>query len=331
MFWEDIAGHTGVIKILKNMLAENRIPHALLFAGPAGLGKRLVARILAAALLCAGDDMVKPCGKCSYCRMTEQNSHPDLMILPSDGTSLKIDQIRALQHEAALTPYYGERRVFIIEEAERLTTQAANSLLKILEEPPPGTIFILTASSAHVLPPTVVSRCWLVPFHPLSFQALTNFLVARDVEPVRAAIATRLGGGRVGTALALLTPDGLAIRDQAMEIVAGLPIFDSKLIWETAATLDKLESSELQAVLSNFNYILRDLIIILAGQEGLAVNLDIVAKLNDMAAAWDEARLRQALSDVKHAKQALETNANSRLTCEALLIKLTDAVKEGNY
>jgi DNA polymerase III subunit delta' len=331
MDWTDIAGHAGVIKILKNMLISGRVPHALLFTGPTGLGKMLVARVFAAGLLCTGGETAAaPCGVCSACRQVRENSHPDLVILPGDGASLKIDQIRELQHEAALAPYHGGRRVLVIEEAERLTTQAANSLLKILEEPPPGTVFVLTAASAHILPPTVVSRCWQLPFYPLALAELTGFLTAGGAEPVRAEIAARLAGGRVGSALALLIPEGLAMRDQAMEIIAGLKSMGSRQIWETAAAMDKMEDAERKALLGNLNYILRDIMIILAGQERLAVNLDIIGKLGRTAEDWDEPRLLKALDELKNSRRALEANANTRLTCEALLIKLTDAVMEGN-
>ncbi|MDR3592679.1 MAG: DNA polymerase III subunit delta' [Negativicutes bacterium] len=324
MHWEDIAGHTGAVKMLKNMVVAARVPHALLFTGPAGLGKALVAKVLAEALLCSGPE--KPCGGCPSCRAVAQGSHADLTVLPGDGTSLKIDQIRELQHQAGLAPYQGERRVFIIEDADRLTTPAAGSLLKILEEPPPGTVFILTAVSPHVLLTTIVSRCLVLPFHPLPAEALIRLLGTRGASPEQAAIAARLSGGRVGTALALLGPDGFAARDQAVQIVAALPGARADLVWDLAAGA---EAGQLQILLRNLTYIFRDLSVILIGQDKLLLNLDITAKLRAMAAAWEEAGLTQALNDIKHAVRALEGNANPRLTCEALLIRLMDAAGEG--
>jgi len=328
MHWEDIAGHTGVVTILKNMLAGGRVPHALLFVGPAGLGKSLTAHVLAAGLLC-NSDAAKPCGECSSCRKLEQGGHPDLAVLPNDGTSLKIDQIRELQHQAALAPYYGDHRVFIIEAADRLTPPAAGSLLKILEEPPAGTVFILTAVSPHVLLSTIVSRCMLLPFHPLPAEVLSHLLGVRGASPELAAIAARLAGGRVGAALALLGPDGFGARDRAAQIVAALPGAGSDLIWDTVAVMEKLETDELHALLRNFSYIFRDLLVILIGQDNLILNLDITAKLHGMAAAWEGVRLAQALDDIKQAVRALGANANKRLTCEALLIRLMDAAREG--
>ncbi|MDT8903680.1 DNA polymerase III subunit delta' [Anaeroselena agilis] len=325
--WEDIAGHDKVTAMLCNMLASGRMPHALLFEGPAGIGKLLAARTLAAAILCGGRD--KPCGECPSCRLVGQGTHPDLVELAADGASLKIDQIRALQHEAALAPYFGSGRVFLVEEAERLTVQAANSLLKILEEPPAGSVFILTASSRHAMLPTVVSRCRVFPFRPLAPEALARLLAARGADGARAAMAARLSGGRVGEALALLAEGGLALRDAALTVVAALPAGGASLVWAQGAALDKLAAPELAAFLRHLRQVLRDLLVVVSGREELALNSDVAGELRRAAAAWDARRLDEALRVVRDAGRALEGNANTRLTLEAMLIHLLEAAREG--
>jgi DNA polymerase-3 subunit delta' len=330
MNWEAIAGHAGVKQILRNMVASDRVPHALLFTGPVGLGKMLTARVLASALLCSAEADAKPCGFCPACRQMQQGSHPDATILANDGgASLKIDQMRALQHDVALTPLAGQRRVVIIEDADRLTTQAANSLLKTLEEPPAGTVFILTALSPYALLPTIVSRCRLLAFRPLPYVELADLLVARGHAATAAAVAARLAAGRVGVALQLLAPGGLALRDTAADIIAALPSQGANLAWDTAAPADKLAPAQVLVLCQYLTYILRDLMVIISGQEDLVLNLDLAGKLKIMAAAWDEGRLRRALTAVRQAGRALDTNAGARLIWEALLLKLADAVKEG--
>lgn len=330
MSWEEIAGHSGVVSMLRTMLRSGQVPHALLFAGPAGLGKMLTARVFAAGLLCTDTQADKPCGSCEACRQIAQGAHPDLIELTSDGASLKIDQIRALQHEAALAPYHGMRRVIILEEAERLTTQAANSLLKVLEEPPTETIFILTASSHHALLSTVVSRCRVLPFRSIAPDLLVSFLTAKGWGEEQASVAARLSGGRVGKALMLMAPDGLALRDRGLEITNALTTGGPEVAWETSAALDKLEEKDLADCLSYISLILRDLLVILSGQEQLLLNKDLVARLRMVAANWDEGRLCQAIAAVSETQQALTTNANTRLTCEAMFIKLLRAAKEGH-
>ncbi len=315
--------------MLRNMLAAGRVPHALLFAGPPGIGKMLMARTLAAALLCGGG-RDEPCGGCQSCRLIAQGAHPDLVELASDGTSLKIDQIRALQHEAALAPYYGNGRVFLVEEAERLTAQAANSLLKILEEPPEGTTFVLAAASQHALLPTIVSRCRVFTFRPLAPDVLARLLEAKNVPGSAAAVAARVAGGRVGEALALLAEGGLARRDEALALVkALLPDGGASLVWTQGAALDKLEPTELAAFFRHLTQVLRDLLVIVSGREELALNRDVLAELRGAAAIWDAVRLDEALQAVRGAERALGGNANTRLTCEAMLIYLLDAAREG--
>ena len=330
MRWEEIAGHSGVVSMLRTMLGSGQVPHALLFAGPSGLGKMLTARVFAAGLLCTGGQADKPCGGCEACRKIAQGTHPDLIELTSDGASLKIDQIRALQHEAALAPYYGERRVIILEEAERLTTQAANSLLKVLEEPPTETVFILTASSPHALLPTVVSRCRVLSFRPLAPELLTEFLGAKGWEKSEAMVSARLSGGRVGKALKLLEPDGLALRDRAVTITAALTSGGPEMAWETSAALDKLEEKDLADCLSYISLVLRDLLVMLSGQEQLLLNHDLSDRLRIMTAGWDEDRLCRAIASVVETQRALNTNANTRLACESMFIKLLEAAKEGH-
>jgi DNA polymerase-3 subunit delta' len=326
--WEVIAGHDGQVAMLRTMLTAGRVPHALLFTGPAGIGKMLAARALAAALLCGGG-RDEACGACQPCRLAEQGAHPDLIVLTADGASLKIDQIRALQHEAALAPYYGVARVFIVEDADRLTTQAANSLLKILEEPPAGTVFILTAVSQYALLPTIVSRCRVFAFRPLAPDVLANLLKGRGATAAAAEVAARLSGGRVAEALALLAEGGLARRDEAVALVAALPKGGAALVWTQGTALDKLEAAELAAFLRHLSQVLRDLLVIVSGREELVLNRDMAATLRGLAAAWDAPRLDEALRAVREAVRAMEGNANTRLTCEAMLIHLLDAAREG--
>jgi DNA polymerase III, delta'' subunit len=326
--WETVAGHDDVAAMLRNMLISGRVPHALLFAGPAGIGKMLAARILAAALLC-GSGRDEPCGDCPSCRLVAQGAHPDLIVLTADGASLKIDQIRALQHEAALASYHGAGRVFLIEEAERLTTQAANSLLKTLEEPPAGAVFILTTASLPSMLPTVVSRCRVFKFRPLAPDVLSPLLQRKGAPEKLARVTARLSGGRVGEALALLDEGGLALRDEAAALVAALPTGEASLIWTQGTVLEKLERTDLAGFLRHLSQVLRDLLIIDCGREELAFNSDITGKLRVAATAWDAPGLDKALRTVQEARSALEGNANTRLTCEAMLIHLMEAAREG--
>jgi DNA polymerase-3 subunit delta' len=300
-----------------------------MFSGPAGIGKLRVAQAMSAGALCAGEGN-KPCGICDSCRQFAYGSHPDFLLVQPDGASLKIEQIRGIQHEAALAPYLSSRRVCIINDAETMTEQAANSLLKVLEEPPPGVIFILVTASPQLLPVTILSRCRQIRFQPLNYTQIEQLLVSQGVDAKQAALLARLSGGRLGLALKLGEPDGLAQREQALAIAFNLADADMNWVWQTLQQLDKLEHAEVLAVLQFLQYIFRDLALIAAGQvEQLLLNIDITGKLLTIGQNWPEQRVTAAYRELRAAQRALSGNANTRLTCEALLIKLTDLAKEG--
>lgn len=328
MLWNEIVGHADNINKLKAMLAVQRVPHALLFAGPDGVGKAAAAKVFAASLLCSGS-AEKPCGSCQSCRQISTNSHPDLLLARPAGASIKIDQVRELQREAALAPYYGERRVIIIEGAECMTTQAANSLLKTLEEPVGNLVFILVSNARQQLLDTIISRCRVLNFSPLPYQILSQALSARGFAERQAEAAARLSGGRMGNALALLAENGLAARNQAAELITSLPGCSMTTLWEQAAVFDKMERPQVLAFFNYMSYILRDLLVYISAKDSkLFFNADIAEDLLNEAHYWDEPRLLTALKALDFARKALAANANIRLTSEALLIKLRDAAGE---
>lgn len=328
MQWNEIVGHDENIKVLKAMLEDGRVPHALLFVGPEGVGKAVVANVFAAGLLCTCDGL-KPCGSCPSCRQARNMCHPDLIRMSPDGASIKIDQVRELQRETALAPYYGQRRVGIIDAAETMTTQAANSLLKTLEEPVGDTVFILLSSARQQLLDTIISRCRIMPFHALSDDILSQALVERGIAKDQADAAARISGGRMGAALSLTSEGGLAARNQAAEIVMALPGCSLKYVWDTATLFDKLDRHQALNLYKYMTLVLRDILIYLSLQDNkLQFNVDIAGRLTVAAHSWSEQSLLNALKAVEIARRALAANANIRLTSEALLIKLRDAAGE---
>lgn len=329
MQWNEIVGHHENINRLRMLLHSERMPHALLFTGPAGIGKMKVANTLSAAALCSSAEQT-PCGVCQSCRSIASNSHPDLLTVRTDGTTIKIEQIRQLQSELAFAPYLENRRVCIIEDAERMTAQAANSILKTLEEPQGSILFILISASRQLLLETIISRCLAVAFQPLPQEILIQALCARGFAQNQAAVAARLSGGKMGKALTLLEPEGLAKRDQAAELVQALPQSEMKFVWNMAAIFDKLERRDFLSLLEYLSLILRDMLMIVSRQDSrLLFNIDLEERLTMQAESWSERALIRALKEVTTCRQALQANANPRLTGEALLIKLRDLAGGG--
>lgn len=328
MKWTDIVGHVENIKMLRYMESSGQVPHALLLTGPRGIGKFMTASVLAAALLCTAAES-KPCGSCQSCVSMSRGTHPDFLTIGPDGQTIKIEQIRTLQHEVALAPYISLRRVCIIDGAELMTTQAANSILKTLEEPMGDIIFILIASNRQMLLSTIISRCMTLAFQPLIPAVLVQALCKKGFLPESSETAARLSGGRMGKALAMLEPDGFALRNEAVAIFDGLLKGSMTIVWDTAAQFEKRERKDILQLLEYCTYLLRDLLMVVTGQgEELLFNIDIVDWLDTQAHRWNEAKLLKALKTVETARQALHANANARLTSEALLIKIYDVVGE---
>jgi DNA polymerase-3 subunit delta' len=328
MKWTDIIGHEEQIRRLRHMDERNRMPHAILLSGPSGIGKIMVASALATMLLCLGT-RPGPCGSCQSCLQVSYGTHPDLLVIGPDGATIKIEQIRNLQHEVALTPYVSARRVCIIDGAELMTVQATNSLLKVLEEPVGDVVFILVAANKEMLLPTIISRCMNITFQSLTHGVLAQALVGKGFSALQAETAARLSQGRMGIALAMLEPDGFAIRDQAANIMQNLFEEGMKNLWDTATTLEKMERNDVVQLIGYVTYILRDLLMIVTGQGREALfNIDLAEWLIGQADRWNEETLVQALHVVENVRRALKANANARLTSEALLIKIYDLAKE---
>ncbi len=192
--------------------------HAYVLAGPEGSGKSLAARAFAAALLCHQGG----CGECRDCRLALGDRHPNEFVVEPEGRDIHVDTIRdEVWQPASRTAPEPGRKVFLIREADRLSPAAADTLLKVLEEPPADTVFLLLSARAHELPDTIWSRCHVVTFTALSESFVVQRLTDEGVPAVRARLAARMTGGNLGRARRLaVSDDGLAFRDTASQALA---------------------------------------------------------------------------------------------------------------
>jgi DNA polymerase-3 subunit delta' len=207
--WDLVVGHDEAVAMLKEAVAGERVTHAWLFTGPPGIGKLHTARVFAAALNCpAGGD-----GTCDTCRRILRGVHPDVHLIVPEGDNLLVEDVRAVREEASRTHHEAPIGVFILDEADRLTEAAANALLKVLEEPPPGVVFVLVARSPEALVDTVPSRARTLPFVSLSLAELTTALGAElHLDPDQTAWAAAASHGRLARATALLTDEAARTR-----------------------------------------------------------------------------------------------------------------------
>jgi DNA polymerase III subunit delta' len=181
MPFNQIIGQNRVLENLRRMIASGSIPHALLFAGIAGVGKRTTAHAFAKALNCTQNNG-NFCDACSSCRTTEDGNHPDCIEIKPEKNALKIDQVRDLQQNIMFAPVRGPWRIVIFVQAESMTPGAANCLLKTLEEPPEATILVLITNTVSRLLPTVTSRCQKIIFSPLTQADIMTVLQREGVD-----------------------------------------------------------------------------------------------------------------------------------------------------
>ena len=328
--FRDLIGQSRAVRLLQRGLTTGRIAHAYLFTGPEGIGKRTAALALAQALNCQrGDGLDDGCGACQSCRKIARGLHPDVQVIEPAGATLKIEQVRALEADAALGPYEAKRKVFILDSAEKMTEQAANALLKTLEEPPGRTVFVLLTTTPSALPSTIVSRCQTVIFSAIPQETLEAFMVGKAVEQARARLIASFSRGSIGRALSQDVASLASTRDLLLEELGrGLRDGPAALI-DLAEKLAK-DREGLQQNLEVLSAWLRDLMVAKASRRReWLVNQDRGEEVARQAEGLTLEAIMDGLRAVHAAMDGLSRNANPRLSLEDLLLRLREAVPSG--
>jgi DNA polymerase-3 subunit delta' len=321
-----ILGHQRVKTLLSGAISRGTLPPTLLFAGPSGIGKAVVAKATAAAINClspvvdANGLPLDACGACRSCDRIARGVHVDVMWLePDDMTSIKIDVVRDMLERTGFRPFEGRRRVVIVREADALEPQAQNALLKSLEEPPPGTVFILTTGVPGVLLPTVRSRCMQLRFGRLTETEVAT-LLQRDHEfsAGDARVASALADGSVGQAMAYASADLATVRELGMQLLQqaarSTPVA-SRL--QAAARIvgppkNERTRQEVSLILRLLASLLRDIELLKAGGDsGSLANAAVTEELDTLTRAFPGDRARDAFGTVDRAIAALGRNRNA--------------------
>lgn len=325
MSFDTILGQARPIGILQHAITSGRAHHAYLFAGPDGVGKRLVARAFAQALLCVHNNG-DACGVCTHCARIAQDQHPDVLMLEPDRSKtrpiIKIDAIREITRQVHFKPYEGRRRVVLIDGAEAITEEGSNALLKTLEEPSGETLFVLITPQDRLLLTTIRSRCQLIRFAPLARGQVQEILLARGIDPQTAQVAAAFSEGSPGAALGLCEEGALEHRRELLQSVAELERGDKLAILSLAQSMAN-KGQELPASLDALQSFYRDVALVIAGAHAeRVVNVDLKAAVERSAA---ELTLEQALGHIERIDQArrdLRGYIDARLVMENLLLAL---------
>ncbi len=280
MPWHSLRGHDRVVTTLRRALASGRLPHAFLFVGPEGIGKRAFALRLAQALLCerTPEAELDPCGRCPACLQVMAGTHPDLLQVatPEDKHELPIRVIRDLCIDLGLKPMSGRRKVAIIDDADDLNDEAANAFLKTLEEPPPGSTLILIGTSAEGQLDTILSRCRVVRFDPLPEPELAELLREQGIAetPEAATRLARLGEGSVARARGLADPALAQFRGALFEEIAAPRGFEAPALARRIEEFVNKAGKEAGAKRARARLVFGELVRLFRGTLRLSVGLE---------------------------------------------------------
>ncbi|MBI2848033.1 MAG: DNA polymerase III subunit delta' [Chloroflexi bacterium] len=328
----NIVGQTRAVSLLQRSLEKGSLSHAYLFVGPAHVGKMTLALNLAQALNCEAS--AKPCGECASCQRIAAGIHPDVQTIglsPKGGstesqTEISIDQIRQIQHSASLPPFEGRHRAFIIDGAEFLSIEAANCLLKTLEEPADKVIFLLLTATSG-LPSTVVSRCQRVELFPVPVAEIETALTGRvDIQPAKAALLARISHGCPGWAISAAF-NGILLQqrtDYLDELTDMIDADGEERFGFASRRVAQLGQNRrlIQERLDLWVDWWRDLLLVKTGAGETVSNIDRRDVLIDLAHRYSLHQIRDFIENLRIAGNQLRLNANPQLVLEVLMLSL---------
>ena len=324
--FESIIDQRQPLEILTTFIRQGNIPHALLFYGVNGVGKRAAAKLFSMALNCLGQrsglrqtDLL--CGFCRSCGKIESGNHPDVITIKPSGAFIRIAQIRELLETLSLKPYEAKTRVVVISDAHAMNPEAANALLKMLEEPPDHTIFVLTTEQLFDLLPTVVSRCQQIRFKPISCENLKQLLMDKhSLAPDAAHLIAAMANGSLTKAVQMSQSNWIIKRNWLigeMESLTTKPIgllmiFAEKLSKDKVALMDALD------IMMTW---LRDVLIYKFSPQKI-MNTDLARRIQYASEHFSTDSLLLKIKHLQQSQRDIRGNANLRVTLDALVVRL---------
>lgn len=337
-----LVGNRSIAESLKRFIAAGRVPNALLFTGPEGVGKKQFAIEFARSLVCKDLRASEACRVCAACKRAGEFSiptfekgdesdhvffsqHPDAGIVVPFRRNLRIGAIRALDREAHFRPYEAGARVFIVDEADKMNDAASNALLKTLEEPPSTSHIILIASRADTLLPTIRSRCQTIRFGPAAFDEIERHLVeVCEFSLEDAALAARVSGGSIGRAMEIV-PASFRTQRSAMLAVLNAAVASNKraLLAASEEMSDAKNKEEYEEKLEILQGLIHDVWLLRNGaNEDAILNIDIKSELLPLADNTSSPTLSSWLDEIEELQESFLVNVNKRIASDSLFITM---------
>ena len=326
MAFKDVLGQERAKRFLRRLPPLGKIPHALLFSGMEGIGKATLAREFAKFLNCLKPEDNDSCGVCASCLKIRDGHHPDLLWVKSEGTYIKLDQIRSLKQRLAFRPFEGNWRIVIIQDAQDLREEAGNALLKLLEEPPKRNLFVLTALEPQMLLPTILSRCCHVRLQPLDGVWIERYLIdTQGLPPSQAQQVAVLADGSLDRARWLAEPDRIVHINETLGTITKLR--DLSMVDFFLVTAQWAKGSEdLEQDLECIKLWIRDLVfsrLLTDHRPMLQLDQETMKKAQHVPVE----SLLLLFVEIENANRLIRQNANKQLTLEGVCL----AIKEKLY
>ncbi len=327
--FQDILGHEQIKEYFQNALERHQFSHAYILTGEAGMGRKSLANAFAMALQCENGE-TEPCGTCHSCRQFLSGNHPDVIYVRHEKPgSIGVDDVRSqIVNDVAVRPYSSPYKIYIVDQAELLTVQAQNALLKTIEEPPEYAILFLLTTNADSFLPTILSRCTVLKLKPLYDTAIREYLKEHcRVSAHQADICTAFARGNLGKAIALSSSEEfMQVQESILRLLKQVP--DMTAADMTAALKEIREKGlNIKDCLDFMQLWFRDILMFKATQDSsLFIFKDEYKYLKEISDHSDYAGIEKILAAIDKAKVRLEANVNFELTMELMLLVMKENI-----
>lgn len=325
--FKDVVGHKDILKYISSAVENNRVSHAYILNGERGSGKKMLANLFAMTLLCGTGDN-EPCGKCHSCKQAESGNHPDIIrVTHEKPNSISVDDIRTqVNNTVDIKPYQGPYKVYIIPQADMMTPQAQNAILKTIEEPPSYAVFLLLTENAETLLPTINSRCVMLKLRNIKDTLIKKYLMENlEIPDYKADMCTAFAQGNMGRAIMLANSDHFnEIREEAVQLLKHISEMELNEIVAAVKNISvyKLEITDYLDIIMIWY---RDVLLYKATKEiDKVVFKDQLQSIKEQARKSSYEGIELILESLEKAKARLKANVNFDLVMELLFLTIKE-------
>lgn len=325
--FKDVVGHKDILKYISSAVENNRVSHAYILNGERGSGKKMLANLFAMTLLCETGDN-EPCGKCHSCKQAESGNHPDIIrVTHEKPNSISVDDIRTqVNNTVDIKPYQGPYKVYIIPQADMMTPQAQNAILKTIEEPPSYAVFLLLTENAETLLPTINSRCVMLKLRNIKDTLIKKYLMENlEIPDYKADMCTAFAQGNMGRAIMLANSDHFnEIREEAVRLLKHISEMELNEIVAAVKNISvyKLEITDYLDIIMIWY---RDVLLYKATKEiDKVVFKDQLQSIKEQARKSSYEGIELILESLEKAKARLKANVNFDLVMELLFLTIKE-------